>query len=202
MDIRTSKLHPSQFYHIFNRGINGCEVFFEEKNYAFFLQRYAKYVSPFADTYAYCLLNNHFHLLIQVKSEEELLSAISARTDQPLYWFVSNAFSSFIQSYTRAMNKVYSRTGPLFENPFKRIEVCDDHYFTALIAYIHRNPMKHGLTEDFKKYVHSSYRTQLSNAPTKLKRQEVLNWFGGKNEYIAFHEIDKGQPLNSAWMLE
>lgn len=203
MDIRTGRLLPDQYYHIFNRGINGSAVFFEEKNYHFFLERYDKYLSPYVDSYAYCLLRNHFHFLIRVKPEEELLNSIPKKgTDKPLYWHVSNAFSSLFQSYTRAMNKVYSRTGPLFEHPFKRIEVNDEKYFSALIAYIHRNPSRHKLMDDFRKYPHSSYTTFLKDAPTKLERKYVLDWFGGKKGFETFHASEKNQLSNAALMLE
>lgn len=132
MDIRTTQLQPNNYYHIFNRGINGNTVFFEERNYHYFLQQYATYTFPFIETYAYCLLNNHFHLLIRVRSEDELKKVISKYTDRPLHWHVSNGFSSFIQGYTRGMNKAYNRTGALFENPFKRIEVTHEAYFFSL----------------------------------------------------------------------
>lgn len=76
MDIRTTQLQPNNYYRIFNRGINGNTVFFEERNYHYFLQQYATYTFPFIETYAYCLLNNHFHLLIRVRSEDELKKVI------------------------------------------------------------------------------------------------------------------------------
>lgn len=60
-------LEPGRFYHVYTRGNNRENLFFEEKNYDYFLQLYKKYISPFADTYAYCLLRNHFHFLIKVK---------------------------------------------------------------------------------------------------------------------------------------
>jgi putative transposase len=61
------QIEENAYYHIYNRGINGENIFKEESNYAFFLHQYAKYVSPIADTFAYCLLKNHFHLLIRIK---------------------------------------------------------------------------------------------------------------------------------------
>ena len=167
MDIRKTPLEPDTHYHIYNRGINGSPVFFESKNYDFFLKQYAKYIDPFVGTYAYCLLGNHFHLLIRVRPEEELIPLIK---DKPCYWHVSNGFSSFLQSYTRAMNKVYDRTGALFETPYKRIAVTNDAYFSQLVAYIHFNPIKHGFVKDIDEYPYSSYNTHLSNSKTKLKR--------------------------------
>jgi len=195
MEIRKTKLEPGSHYHIFNRGINGAKIFFEEKNYTFFLERYAKYVHPFVDTFAYCLLGNHFHLLIRVRSEDELDEIVDAESEKPYYWHISNAFSSFLQSYTRAMNKMYGRTGAIFETPFKRIEVKEEGYFTSLINYIHQNPEKHGLVSDFKGYKYSSYHTHLSNRKTKLLRDEVISWFGDKEEYVKFHSLNRLHSL-------
>ena len=155
MDIRTKKLEPDTVFHIFNRGVNGTQVFFEEKNYAYFLKQYAQYVHPFVKTYAYCLLGNHFHLLIRVLSTNQLTKVIKKNQDKPLHWHVSNAFSSLLQSYTRAVNNMYERTGPLFESPFKRIAVTHTSYLSALVTYIHQNPQKHGLIDDYRDYPYS-----------------------------------------------
>lgn len=65
------------------------------------------------------------------------------------------------------MNKMYDRTGALFETPFKRIEVNNDSYFSALIAYIHRNPETHGIIDDFREYPFSSYHAMLQKKPQK-----------------------------------
>jgi hypothetical protein len=51
-------LEPDRIYHIYNRGINGENIFKEERNYRYFLEKYAKYIEPIADTFAYCLLKN------------------------------------------------------------------------------------------------------------------------------------------------
>ena len=58
----TLPIQPETFYHIYNRGINGETIFKREENYAYFLLKYDQCVSPIAQTYAYCLLNNHFSL--------------------------------------------------------------------------------------------------------------------------------------------
>ena len=64
-------LEPGKYYHITNRGYSRETVFFEERNNRFFLKLYAKYVEPIADTYAYCLLYNHYHSLVGIKRVEE-----------------------------------------------------------------------------------------------------------------------------------
>ncbi len=67
-----SPLQPDTYYHVYNRGTNRENIFFEERNYAHFLKLYAHHIEPVAETFAYCLLRNHFHLLIRVKNEEEI----------------------------------------------------------------------------------------------------------------------------------
>jgi hypothetical protein len=60
-------LEFGEYYHIYNRGINRGRIFFEERNYDYFLQLYAQHVVPIAETYAYCLLPNHFHFLVRIR---------------------------------------------------------------------------------------------------------------------------------------
>lgn len=69
----TENLKPDTIYHVFNRGINGINIFIEDKNYTYFLEKYDKYLSPIADTFAYCLLKNHFHIALKIISTEKLL---------------------------------------------------------------------------------------------------------------------------------
>ena len=64
-------LEYGKYYHIYNRGNNRENIFFEDRNYHYFLKLYAKHVEPVADTYAYCLLYNHFHFLVRIKTVEE-----------------------------------------------------------------------------------------------------------------------------------
>ncbi|MCB9053571.1 MAG: hypothetical protein H6556_29570 [Lewinellaceae bacterium] len=66
-------LLPGRFFHVFNRGNNGDNLFYQERNYAYFLRKYFEYMSPVLDTYCYCLLPNHFHLLVRVKEEAVVL---------------------------------------------------------------------------------------------------------------------------------
>jgi len=101
--------------------------------------------------------------------------------------FLSKRFSDFFNAYTKAINKVQQRTGGLFETPFKRILVGDEAYFSRLIGYIHYNPQKHGLVNDYHDYAHSSYHSHLSHKKTKLSRGEVLGWFGDRAAYARFH---------------
>ena len=209
MKLNIEPLQPDSFYHIYNRGINGENIFKQERNYSYFLKKYALYIEPVAETYAYCLLKNHFHLLIRTRSEGEILKAkvvVSKETfassegflknaetflkkpeEKPVSWHLSNSFASLFKSYAQAINIAHKRTGGLFEEPFRRILVDNDAYFTELIYYIHHNSQRHGFVKDFRDYPHSSYHSHLHTALTKLKREEVLQWFGNRNEFEKFH---------------
>jgi hypothetical protein len=184
------------FYHIYNRGINGENIFEEERNYTYFLQLYSKHVRPIADTYAYCLLRNHFHFMIRTKSEAEQ-EEWWARNKVPeetraVFTPMSPSFQFriFFNAYAKAFNKAYKRTGGLFENPFKRIVVDKYGYYIWLIIYLHRNPQKHGFVTDFREWKYSSYKAILSRSPTHIQRQTVLDWFGGRDAFLDAHKLD------------
>ena len=66
---------PNSFFHIYNRGIDGCKIFFQERNYVYFLRKFDQYLSDYLDIYAYCLLGNHFHLLVKLKTLKEIFKA-------------------------------------------------------------------------------------------------------------------------------
>lgn len=99
------KLEKGHYYHIYNRGIDSAVIFKDDANMSYFLKLVEKHLSPKTNILAYCLLNNHFHFAIEVRSEPKDLS---------------QAFSNLFNAYTKAYNKQNSRTGALLERPFKR----------------------------------------------------------------------------------
>lgn len=191
MKVNTARLELETYYHIYNRSINSENIFKKEEHYTLFLKKYAFHVSPFVETYAYCLLGNHFHLLLKIKSQQEI--HLEAQKQYPhkeisdYSRFISSQFSHFFNGYTQSINKQMNRTGGLFETPFRRIVVDSDAYFSHLVWYIHHNPQKHGLIKDFRDYPHSSFNAITSTETTKLNTKEVLDWFGGKKSFLDFH---------------
>ena len=181
-------LQPGRYYHVYNRGNNREDLFREERNYRYFLGLYAAHIAPIADTYAYCLLKNHFHLLIRVKTMDELKTSQVLETCE-VSKIASRHFSNLFNAYTKAINKAYHRTGSLFQERFGRIEVAADGYFTNLIYYIHSNPQKHGFVDDFRTWPYSSYPALLSSQPSRLARAEVLAWFDGVERLIEAHRL-------------
>ena len=69
--------------------------------------------------------------------------------------------------------------------------VESDEYFTRLIQYIHHNPIHHKFVTEYSVWKYSSYNDIISDHPTKIKRKEILEWFGGREEFIDFHELNK-----------
>jgi REP element-mobilizing transposase RayT len=186
-------LQYDHFYHIFNRGNNRDDIFMEERNYRYFLQLYTEHVLPVADTYAYCLMRNHFHFLVRIVTpQEQALTGLTTLSGLPRK--PSQHFSNLFNAYAQAFNRAHDRTGALFQRPFGRILITSDAYFEQLVTYIHRNPQKHGFVDDFREWPFSSYQAMLSTKPTHLARDEVLQWFEGVTSYESAHlsEMDGG----------
>lgn len=186
------------YYHIYNRGINSEDIFKENRNYTFFLEKWNKYISPVAETYAYCLLKNHFHALVYIKDED----VFSIDENHPKLLKPTLQFSHLFNSYAQSINKAYSRTGALFEHPFKRKLIDNDAYFSRVIAYIHSNPQKHGFIEDFRLYPYSSYGFIELDKPCFISKDKVYSWFNSKNEFMAFHNKFKEEPEYGSLYIE
>lgn len=188
-------------YHVYNRTNNKEKLFLSDENRYFFLKKYSHYLSPFIDTYCWCLLPNHFHFLVRIKSEKEIYQGIDNKglQDQTisekrfrenlisLSEIIEFSFKRFFQSYSLAFNKSHKRKGNLFYKPFKRVVVKKERHFTQTIIYIHANAVKHRIVKDFSAYKWSSWNSILSDAPTQLLRNEVIDWFGGKKQMIKDH---------------
>ena len=172
------------FYHVYNRGNNRENVFYQKRNYAYFMDLWWKHIGPIAETWAYCLLRNHFHAVVFIKEREDL---------SPNHKELSQYFSNFFNAYARGVNIATQRTGALFERPFRRIPVDNETYLMRLIIYIHQNPQKHKFEDDFRNWDFSSYHELISNIPTRLQRDRVIRLFGGQQDFIRIHQ--EIQPL-------
>ncbi len=182
-----TQFEEGKFYHIYNRSVDKKLMFRKEGNYDFFLKRYEDYLSEVVDTYAYCLLGNHFHLLVQVKDLTRFRAEFKIAEKKSTHNIVSHQFRKFFQSYAMAFNKQHQRTGTLFQTPFKRALVDSERYFTEMIYYIHANPQKHELIDDFREWKWSSYCAFLEEEQVSLAKKEVLDWFGGKAKFEKYH---------------
>jgi putative transposase len=187
-------LLPETYYHVFSRAVGNEKLFVKEENYSFFLKKFNLHVSPIANTYAWCLLPNHFHFLIRIKSPDAIEAVFKKiKTDRKYNPeitpdFLMEQFSNFLNSYSKAFNKTYDRKGALFMDYMRRVEVKEDEQFGATIFYIHKNPVHHGLCNKMEEWNWSSYNTFFSDAPTNIKRKEVLRWFQGMDAFRNYHQ--------------
>lgn len=199
MNIRNEIIEPDCYYHIYNRGINGCKIFDIEDDYQFFLQKFSKYLNDLVEVYAYCLMPNHFHFLIKVKSDTEInIFAENNLKIKPNVNFglhsadniVSKQIGKFISSYSQSYNKKTIRHGSLLESPFKRIKIDSEEYLRNLILYIHSNP--EDLNIDIDQYRFSSYKAIVSKNKTNIQKEAVLELFDDLENFIYCHH----QKLN------
>ena len=205
-------LEPGNFYHVYNRGINGCTIYHEKTNYRYFLELYEKHVVPVADTYAWALLGNHFHFLVKILNPEgfenkpitpnpegfENLQGLNSNINK----HISQQFSNLFNSYTKAFNIKYHRTGSLFEHTFKRKYITDETYLQQLVVYIHTNPVHHGIAKNIADYPWTSYLSILSSKPTNVKRDSVVDWFENCNNFIEVHKQKVNTELIKDFIIE
>ena len=184
-------LMPGRYYHIYNQGNNKENIFIEAKNYYYFLRLVKKYIVPITEIYAYCLLPNHFHLLVMTSHDVEKKA-------------LSQGFSNLFNAYSKAINKTYSRSGSLFKRKFSRKEIKDEEYIKNLVLYIHTNPRYHKITVDFETYLYSSYNAFLLDKPTNISKEYILTLFDGKENFKHIHcrKADIINEILEAYILE
>lgn len=197
-------LVPGIFYHVYNRTNNKETLFLDEEDHHRFLNAYAFYMAPLVQTYAYCLLPNHFHFLIKVRPLEDVLFYLRNGNEpkatipqkrilsQPvsnssICYAVQIQFLRLFTSYSMYFNRKWNRKGNLFHRRFKRLPVQSGAHLSRLIFYIHANPQKHGVQEDFLVYDWSSYQGLLLPGHHFLENNAVMEWFGGRADFQLFH---------------
>lgn len=193
------------YYHIFNRGNNHENIFPQQRNYTYFMELWWKHTFPIADTLSFGLLRNHFHAAVFVKYKEDLTGfreSIPDTLPSPRTHLdgqvagenlsglkpPSQYFANFFNAYSRGVNNAIGRSGALFERPFERILVTDEAYLMRLIVYIHQNPQKHKFVDDFRDWPYTSYTELLGTKETHLKRDKVLELFGGREGFVRYHQ--------------
>jgi len=159
-------------YHIYNQGNNRQRIFFTRDNYVFFLKKIRPYILPYADILAWCLMPNHFHLMVSVT--HQMSNSKMTRT-------FSDSIAILLRSYTRAINNQEIRTGALFKphtqavclNESKgitpaffntafgtslNVHITEKEYPQVCWNYIHNNPLSAGLVSRPEDWEFSSYR--------------------------------------------
>ncbi len=191
------------YYHLYNRGINKRIIFKDDKDYKAFLSYLKFYLTTIdlrglssqvkvppsrklknyqgeIELLAYCLMPNHFHLMVRQNSD----------------YGISHFMSSLITKYVRYFNTRYKRIGPLFQGRYKAVQIFDEYQFSYLTKYIHRNPINLSTYEDSPRrsnlvdYKYSSYGNYLHLFEQEwVSTQDVLSYFSKTNHKLSYQSF-------------
>ena len=175
MPQRKTPLKSDNFYHIYNRGNNRQNIFFERDNYIYFLKLIKLHLINHVDILAYCLMPNHYHFLLYLKDEN-----------------LSDAMKSLSVAYTKAINKRFNRSGVLFQGRFQNIHVAETEHLVNLVRYIHLNPIKARIVNKIEEWEFSSYLEYAGLRPGKLPAMDYIKMeIDNETEYRKFLTDDK-----------
>jgi len=177
------------FYHAYNRGLNKMDIFIDDKDYRVFLSLLKRVLGDEVQSnklnreypnfhndlelLSYCLMPNHFHLLIRTRNKPKLLPEL---------------MKSVMTSYVMYFNKRHERTGPLFGKRYRAVRITSDEYLWHISRYIHLNPLDMG--QDYKKYPYSSIDYYIGKKNSDwVKTNEIKEMFKEAREnYSKFLE--------------
>ena len=177
---KTRKKSESQIYHVILRGNNRQKIFYNDDDRIFMLNRIKKYLEQTEiELYAYCLMDNHVHLLI-------------GKANPNLSKFVQKLATS----YAMYFNRKYDRSGHLFQGRFKSEPVESDEYFKTVFSYILQNPCKANICDIFQ-YKWSSIHILMNAPETKyqipVNKEYVFSFFTDNallNKYLQTETSD------------
>jgi len=172
---------PNSYYHAYSRGINKQHIFLDEVDYRYFLSLFERYLAPInqpnqtdivyknfvgtVDLLVYCLMKNHFHLLLYQADMDGM----------------SKLMRSVMISYSHYFNKRYKRSGPLFESCYKASLIDSDDYLLHISRYIHCNP------DEWSDFPYSSLRAYLyDDVPQWLNKTRISGLYGSSVQYFKF----------------
>lgn len=167
---RARQLSPTKIYHVVFRGLNKQNIFNDERDYERLLGRLSELKKELGfQIYAYCLMTNHVHLLLKEKE----------------FGDISTIMKRLLISYVQYFNKKYERIGKLINDRYLSKEVKNDAYILNLIRYIHQNPVKIGLSINYR---WSSYNLYFKNEEN-LVDTEFFYSIMGQEQFVRFNNI-------------
>lgn len=186
MPRRKVDFSPGCHYHLYNRGNNHHNIFFERENYLYFLQQFRYYLlEDTLDVLAYCLMPNHYHFLVCLHTAN-----------------LSQQMHAFTLSYTKAMNRRYDRCGSLFQGRFQAIQVDSESYLIYLSRYIHLNPVKANFVRRPEEWEFSSYLEYANLRQGTLPKPEYIRQtIGSASAYRVFVEEEHAPQMQLQHLL-
>jgi len=168
-------------YHIYTQGNNQQKIFYSQENYLFFLRKIRTHIHPFTEILAYCLMPNHFHLLI-VANEKTVLTKEVAKKQKNI---LSENIRIMLSSYTQAINKQEGFSGSLFRQNIKIKKLNKDEFLISTqkqfyhndiltcLNYIHQNPVQADLVEKPEHWGFSSFQDYIGKRNGTLCNKEL-----------------------------
>jgi putative transposase len=196
---RHAKFVAGEAFHVYHRGVNRNKIFFNEENKRYFLEKFSIAIAPYMKVYAYALMGNHFHFMLEPRTSEEMGAAAKIygkfgfweKVGGDVNLFLEERWKRFMAGYAQAIGREQERTGPLFEQRFKRIHIDSEAYWYRSLYYTHHNPIHHRFCKEYHEYVWTSYNEYLDDSPTMVERDFVLGLFSGTQIFIDSHQVYK-----------
>lgn len=198
----------NSYHHIFNRGVEKRKIFLDIKDYNIFIYYLYIYLKPLNEVLlrhpqlplrlqgrnlssevslvSYCLMPNHFHLLLKQKTKDG----------------ISKLLKQVTNAYTEYFNKKYARVGSLLQGPFKAVKITTDEQLIHLTRYIHLNPLIGSIVNNLEDYPWSSYKSFITGKEADLcDKQIILHRFNSTSDYQKF-VLDQANYANELQKLE
>lgn len=202
-------MYEGTCYHIYNRSVGTEKLFKTNEDYNRFLTKYKTYLDIYLETYAYCLVPNHFHLLVKCKpvtdkirrfiKHEKTIKAQAYLAGEIVYNdFIVSQFKRFFNSHAKKFNVLHSRHGTLFQRKFKRISIKNTEHFKFILLYIHHNVLHHRLGKNYDSWNYSSFTSYLNMDSSFISPQDVYKLFSSERdtdiiEFLKFHENNRAE---------
>jgi hypothetical protein len=205
------------YYHLLFRSIDGIPLFTNQKQSRFFLEKFNRYSKEIFQCWAYSLLDNHAHFIIKVKPEElvkkkiielsvdERTKAMIRLLEKPGKEFMlfdevaERQINRFMVSYANTYNNFSERKGGVFQQPFRRSLIAEETHLLQAVIYVHANAQKHQLFSDFKDHPFNSYQEILSGDSILIDSKILIDFFGGKENYINLHKEQVAYFYTNQW---
>jgi putative transposase len=185
------KFAVDNFYHVFNRGNNRQLIFPQQRNYAFFLSKVKDILSQHCHIVAYCLMPNHFYLMIYLN---ETSTGVELKS-KPLLQVLEQKLGTLQSSYTRAINNQENKTGSLFQTKIKIVKLDPDHASTCF-HYIHQNPLKAKLVNDFNDWPYSSYLEYFNLSYEICNKEIAFEFLDIPKDSTSFAKLSREVVIN------
>jgi len=172
MSLKADEFLSGHYYHLYNRCVGNRKLFDDDEDYLKFLSYMKKYLNQaHVHIIAYCLMPNHFHLLLYQCSDRQVFLDMNR----------------LAQCYARFYNKRHNLKGSLWGNKLQHVCIQNDSYMLRLCAYIHLNPLKAGLVTDLKNWQWSNFLEWISLRKGNLFNSDIRDdYFKNPLQYEEF----------------